>query len=72
MGADNRREFQSMLEEAKIPKAEILKIVDELMNLVDAGKSRMEIDKIISEISVNADFKSLFLENPQKAIRQLK
>ena len=73
MGADNRRElFQLRFKDVNISKAEIIKIIDGLVGLVDSGMSRVEIDKIINEISINKDFKTIFLKSPQNAIKELR
>jgi len=71
MPADNRRDFENRLKNAKIPEKEISKIVNNLQKLVETKVSRSDIDKIIQNIISKSDFRASFIKDYKKAVQKV-
>ena len=69
--ADNRRDFENRLKNAKIPQKEISNIVNNLQKLVETKVSRSDIDKIIQNIISKSDFRASFIKDYRNAVKKV-
>jgi uncharacterized tellurite resistance protein B-like protein len=59
------------LKSAGIPQEERLKLMKIMMEFLQAGTTKDTIEKLLSEITKNSDFKASFLDNPKDAMCKL-